>query len=154
MVQRYDYTTDPWTPAPTLQPAVMPPVWEQTPDTHARTDATATPKPTPVPRIGAEVPAGAGWWVRVDKVERWRPSWYHERGWRLISAHITVGMPADEYQCAWSDMFIVTAPSGREYTGWQDSGREPRLFECGDYHRRTQGKGWVTFEVRDKDARA
>jgi hypothetical protein len=88
----------------------------------------------------------------VDKVQRWRPSWYHEPGWRLISAYVTVGMPAAELVCAFPDMFFVTARSGRVYTGWAESGRDPQLFDCADYHRRTQAKGWVTFEVRDKDA--
>ena len=134
-----------WTPrqAPTSAPTATP---SPTP--------AATPKPKPLPGIGKKVAAEDGWWVRVDKVGRWRPSWYHEPGWRLVTAYVTVGMPAVEYACAWGDMFFVTAPSGRTYQGFLDQRlREPQLFACSDYHRRTQAKGWVTFEVRDKDAK-
>jgi len=140
---------------PTEAPALAP-AWTPGPASTPAPTATPspTPKPTPLPGIGRKVAAGAGWWVRVDKVGRWRPSWYHQPGWRLITAYITVGMPAVEYECAWGDMFFVTAPGGREYQGFLDQRlREPRLFGCTDYHRRTQVKGWVTFEVRDKDAK-
>ena len=122
--------------------------------TPSPTPAAPTPKPKPLPGIGKKVAVGDGWWVRVDKVARWRPSWYREPGWRLVTAYVTVGMPAVEDGCAWGDMFFVTAPSGRTYQGFLDQRlREPQLFDCADYHRRTQAKGWVTFEVRDKDAK-
>ena len=161
---RYEGTIDPWSPAPTYLPAVVPPDSTQAPTLTFQPSPTptprptptpapaATPKPKPLPRIGDKVSSGDGWWVRVDKVERWRPSWYREPGWRLISAYVTVGMPAVENEFVWGDMFFVTAPSGREYQGGLVDGREPRLFAWSDYHRPTQAKGWVTFEVRDKDA--
>jgi hypothetical protein len=136
-----------WTPRPTRTPAAT-----ATPSPTPA--ASPTPKPKPLPGIGKKVAANDGWWVRVDKVARWRPSWYREPGWRLVTAYVTVGMPAVEDGCAWGDMFFVTAPSGREYQGFLDQRlREPQLFDCADYHRRTQAKGWVTFEVRDKDAK-
>ena len=158
---RYDGSLHYGTPYewPTEVPAYVAPVWTpepaRTPEPAATPSPTpaATPKPTPLPRIGDKVAAGDGWWVRVDKVGRWRPSWYREPGWRLVTAYVTVGMPAVEDGCAWGDMFFVTAPSRRIYTGWTEGDREPHLFECTDYHRRTQARGWVTFEVRDKDAK-
>ena len=147
----YDWPTEApafvpaWTPSPTRRP--LPP--------RPRRQRRPTPKPTPLPRHRrTKVAAGDGWWVRVDKVGRWRPSWYREPGWRLVTAYVTVGMPAVEDGCAWGDMFFVTAPSGRTYQGFLDQRlREPQLFDCADYHRRTQARGWVTFEVRDKDAK-
>jgi len=43
---------------------------------------------------------------------------------------------------------------GRAYQGRLDQQlREPQLFECADYHRPTMAAGWVTFEVRDADAK-
>ena len=47
----------------------------------------------------------------------------------------------------------LTARSGNEYYGWTENLREPSLFACADYHRPTSAKGWLTFEVRDKDAK-
>ena len=159
-VPRYGGSLDYSTPYawPTEAPAVVP-AWTPRPTPTPAPTATpsptpaATPKPTPLPGIGKKVAAGDGWWVRVDKVGRWRPSWYREPGWRLVTAYVTVGMPAVEDGCAWGDMFFVTAPSGRDVHGLDRRHRDPQLFDCADYHRRTQAKGWVTFEVRDKDAK-
>ena len=110
--------------------------------TDADPAPAATPRPKPLPRIGDKVPAGDGWWVRVDKVERWRPSWYHEPGWRLISAYVTVGMPAVENECALGDMFFVTAPSGRRvHRLGRRAAVNRQLFECSDYHRPDAGEG-------------
>jgi hypothetical protein len=128
-------------PAATLRPTPEP-------------TAVPTPKPTPLPGIGTRVVAGDGWAVTVTKVQRWRPGWYDEPGWRLITAYLKVRMPAAENECAWGDMFTLTARSGRTYQGFQDQQlREPQLFACSDYHRPTTVAGWVTFEVRDADAK-
>ena len=153
---RYDSSLDPYATSawPTEAPAYAP-AWTPRPTRTPAPTATPTPtpKPTPIPGIGKKVAAGDGWFVTVTKVERWKPSWYKEPGWRLITARVTVGMPAVDFDCAWSDMFSVTAPSGREYRAWIEGNREPALFACSDYHRRTTDKGWVTFEVRDADAK-
>ena len=154
-VPRYSGSFDYSTPysRPTEAPFVAP-AWTPRPAPTPAPTATPSPTPTPRHRIGKKVAAADGWWVRVDKVKRWRPSWYDEPGWRLVTAYVTVGMPAVENGCAWGDMFFVTARSGREYQGFLDqTRREPQLFDCADYHRRTKAKGWVTFEVRDKDAK-
>ena len=103
---------------------------------------------------GKRVSAGDGWTVTVSKVQRWTPSWYREPGWRMVTAYIKVKMPAVENECVWGDMFFLTARSGRTYQGFQDQRlREPQLFDCSDYHRPTAVAGWVTFEVRDADAK-
>ena len=162
---RYDGSLDPYTPYvwPTEAPAYAPawtsrPTWTPAPTASPSPASPSptpkpTPKPTPIPGVGKKVAAGDGWTVTVTKVQRWKPSWYHEPGWRLITAYVTVGMPAVDFECAWSDMFSVTAPGGREYRAWIEENREPALFACSDYHRRTTDKGWVTFEVRDADAK-
>lgn len=156
-VPRYGGSLDDSTPYawPTEAPAFVP-AWTPRPTSTPAPPATQSPapKPKPLPGIGKKVAAGDGWWVRVDKVARWRPAWYREPGWRLVTAYVTVGMPAVEDGCAWGDMFYVTARSGRTYQGFLDQRlREPQLFDCADYHRRTQARGWVTFEIRDKDAK-
>jgi hypothetical protein len=136
---------------PTEQPAFVPPA---TVRPAATPKPTPTPRPTPIPGIGTRVPAGDGWAVTVTKVQRWRPSWYREPGWRLVTAWVKVRMPAVEYECVWGDMFWLEARSGRTYQGWLDQQlREPQLFDCSDYHRATTAQGWVTFEVRDADAK-
>jgi hypothetical protein len=92
--------------------------------------------------------------VTVTKVQRWRPSWYREPGWRLITAYVKVRMPAVDGGCVWGDMLWLEARSGRTYQGWLDQPlREPQLFACGDFHRATTAAGWVTFEIRDADAK-
>ncbi len=111
------------------------------------------PKPTPIPGIGRKVDAGDGWWVRVDKVRRWKPSWYRQPGWRLVTAYVTVRMPASDGICVLGNDVRLTARSGNQYWGWIENTREPTLYACPDYHRRTTAKGWLTFEVRDKDAK-
>ena len=62
MTPRYQGNGDPWTPAPTYRPAVVPPDWTQAPATTPAPTPTkspaATPKPTPLPRMGDRV-AGA-----------------------------------------------------------------------------------------------
>jgi len=66
-----------------------------------------------------------------------------------------VRMPAVDDGCGWGDSFWLQAKSGRTYQGWLDQQvREPQLFACSDYHRVTTAAGWVTFEVRDADAKA
>ena len=63
-------------------------------------------------------------------------------------------MPAVDDGCGWGDSFWLLAKSGRTYEGWLDQVvREPELFACADYHRATTAAGWVTFEVRDADAK-
>jgi hypothetical protein len=63
-------------------------------------------------------------------------------------------MPAVEFGCVWGDVFWLEAKSGRAYQGRLDQQlREPQLFEGADYHRPTTAAGWVTFEVRDADAK-
>jgi hypothetical protein len=146
---------------PTEQPAIVPPVSirpaptvRPTPTPTPSPTPKPTPRPSPLPGIGTRVPAGDGWAVTVTKVQRWRPSWYREPGWRLITVYLKVRMPAVEYACAWGDAFWVEARSGRTYQGWLDQQvREPQLFACADYHRATTDTGWVTFEVRDADAK-
>ena len=138
------------TPRPTVRP---------TPSAKPTPTPTPTPKPTPkpspVPVIGKRVVAGDGWAVTVTKVERWRPSWYREPGWRLLTAYVKVHMPAVDDGCAWGDTFWLEAKSGLTYQGWLDRVvREPELFACADYHRATTAAGWVTFEVRDADAKS
>jgi len=156
---RYDGAVDLDAPYPftTDLPAYVP---VTTPRPTRATVPTAMPSPAPtrkppaIPGIGKRVAAGDGWTVKADKVQRWKPSWYHEPGWRLVTVHLVIGMPATDDGCAWGDMFSLTARSGREYQGWLDqTNREPELFACTDYHRTTTAKGWVTFEVRDKDAK-
>ena len=150
---QYDLPTAPGYLAPVVQPPE--------PRTSVATSAgrleptpLPTPKPTPLPGIGTRVVAGHGWAVTVTKVQRWRPGWYDEPGWRLITAYLEVRMPAAENECAWGDMFTLTARSGRTYQGFQDQQlREPQLFACSDYHRPTTAAGLVTFEVRDADAK-
>ena len=80
--------------------------------------------------------------------------WYDEPGWRLLTVRVKVNLPAVEYECAWESSFSLEARSGRTYEGfeWQDR-REPALFACADYHRPTTDAGWVTFEIRDADAK-
>jgi hypothetical protein len=92
--------------------------------------------------------------VTVTKVQRWRPSWYRQPGWRLVTAYLKVRMPAVENECVWGSAFWLEARGGRTYQGfeWQQR-REPELFACSDYHRATTAVGWVTFEVRDADAK-
>ena len=158
---RYDGSLDPYTPYawPTEAPAYAPawtsrPTWTPAPTATPSPTPKPTPKPTPIPGIGKKVAAGDGWTVTVTQVRRWTPSWYHEPGWRLITAYVKVGLPAVEYECVWGDMFFLTARSGRTYQGFLDQRlREPELFDCSDYHRRTTTAGWVTFEVRDADAK-
>ncbi len=159
----YPYET-PFT-YPTQQPAFVPPATARpaaAPTPAARPTPTPTPAPTPkptpkatpLPGIGRTVPAGDGWAVTVTKVARWRPGWYSEPGWRLITAYVRVRMPAVAYECAWGDTFWLEATSGRTYQGRLDQQvREPQLFACSDYHRRTTAAGWLTFEVLDVDAR-
>jgi hypothetical protein len=140
---------------PTEQPAFVAPGTVR-PTATARPTPTPrpTPKPTPLPGLGTSVRSGDGWAVTVTKVERWRPSWYREPGWRLVTAYVKVRMPANGYACAWGDSFWLEAKSGRTYWGLVDVGsRDPSLFACADYHRATTTAGWVTFEIRDADAK-
>ena len=144
-----------YAPFPTERPAIVVPATARPAPTPAPTaEPTPTPKPTPMPGIGDRVPAGDGWAVTVTKVQRWRPAWYDEPGWRLVTVHVKVRMPAVEYECVLGSTFWLRARSGREYQGfeWQRL-REPGLFACSDYHRPTTAAGWVTFEVRDADAK-
>ena len=128
-------------PAPTAKPTPTP-----------KPTAKATPKP--LPGLGKRVAAGDGWTVTVTKVQRWRPGWYHEPGWRLVTAYVKVRMPADPIGCAWGDSFWLEARSGRTYGGLTDVEiRDPSLAACADYHRPTTTGGWVTFEIRDADAK-
>ncbi len=136
------------------------PVWtpRQTAATWPSTAPTAvptpTPKPTPAPHIGTRVAMGGGWTVQVVKVGRWAPSWYHEPGWHLITVYVKVWMPEESViACVWGNSYSVTAPGGNQYTGYEALGREPSLFACVDYHRPTTATGWLTFEVRDRDAK-
>ena len=145
---------------PTEQPAFVLPATAQ-PTAAPTATAKPTPKPiptakpTPLPGIGKRVSAGEGWAVTVTKVERWRPSWFNEPGWRLLTVYVKVRMPAVDDGCGWGDSFWLQAKSGRTYQGWLDQQvREPQLFACSDYHRVTTAAGWVTFEVRDADAKA
>ena len=146
-------------PLATVRPAIVAPATARpttrpTPVPMPTPSPTPTPKPTPLPWIGKRVPAGDGWAVTVTKVERWRPSWYDEPGWRLLTANVKVRLPAVDDGCAWGDSFWLEAKSGRTYQGWLDQVvREPELFACADYHRVTAAAGWVTFEVRDADAK-
>lgn len=142
------YPYIPATNAPVYLPAWTPkPVWTAVPT------FSPAPPPTPIPGIGTRVAAGGEWTVTVDKVQRWKPSWYRQPGWQLITVYVTVRMAADD-NCVWGDMFSVTAPGGTDYQGWLDQTlREPSIFECADYHRPTTAKGWVTFEVRNEDAK-
>jgi hypothetical protein len=146
-------------PYATPRPAIVPPVTTRpttrpTPAPSPTPKPTATPKPTPLPGIGTRVAVGGGWAVTVTKVERWRPAWYDEPGWRLLTVYVRVNMPAVEYECAWESSFSLEARSGTIYEAfeWQDR-REPALFACADYHRPTTAAGWLTFEVRDEDAK-
>lgn len=137
------------TPTATVRPTPTP-MATPTP----RPTPTPTPTPIPVAKIGQTVMTDDGWAIRVRKVERWRPSWYDEPGWRLITVYVTVGMPAAEDGCIFPDSFYVEATDGETYQGWIDfQHRMPHLFECTDYHRPTTTNGWVTFEVRDKHAK-
>ena len=137
----------PATGGPTARPA---PSVNPTP----RPTSTAKPTPDPLPGIGKRVAAGEGWAVTVTAVQRWRPSWYREPGWRLVTAYVKVRMPADPIGCAWGDSFWLEARSGRTYGGLMDSGPGiRRSFACADYHRPTTAAGWVTFEIRDADAK-
>jgi hypothetical protein len=142
-------------PYPTERPAIVAPATAR--PTLRATPAptpTPTPKPSPLPGIGKRVPAGEGWAVTVTKVARWRPGWYDEPGWGLLTVYVKVRMPAVDDGCAWGDSFWLEAKSGRTYQGWLDGQvREPELFACADYHRVTTDAGWVTFEVRDADAK-
>jgi len=140
-----------------VAPVALPPE-SQAPVATRRPTPEPTPsptvKPTPLPGVGTRVDAGDGWAITVTKVQRWRPGWYDEPGWRLITAYLKVRMPAVENECVWGDMFVVTARGGRTYQGFLDQQlREPDLFACSDYHRPTTAAGWVTFEVRDADAK-
>ena len=140
-------------PHPTEQPAFVAPATAR-PTAPPTATSKPTPRPTPLPGIGKRVRAGGGWAVTVTKVARWRPSWYREPGWRLITAYVKVRMPANGYECAWGDSFLLEARSGRTYEGLMDSGlRDPSLFACADYHRATTAAGWVTFEIRDAAAK-
>ena len=147
-------------PYTTRQPAFVAPATARPTAAPTTAEPTPTPKPkptpgqTPIPGIGKRVPGGGGWAVTVTKVQRWRPSWYRQPGWRLITAYVRVRMPAVEYECAWADSFWLEARSGRTYGGlWISGPRDPSLFACSDYHRATTAAGWVTFEVRDADAK-
>jgi hypothetical protein len=91
--------------------------------------------------------------VRVDRVERWQSPWGQRPGWQVVTVRVTVGMPADDDGCVFGSMLFVTAPSGRDYAGFEGGGRRPSLLDCSDDQRRTQAKGWVTFEIRDRDAK-
>ena len=64
-----------------------------------------------------------------------------------------VNLPAVEYECAWESSFQLEARSGRTYEAFGLDRREPALFACADYHRPTTDGGWLTFEVRDADAK-
>ena len=96
-----------------------------------------------IPGIGKKVAVGDGWWVRVDKAQAWRPSYWSARR-RLVTAYVTVGMPA-----------VEDGPRGRHvlrhglerrtYTGWIEGDREPHLFDCADYHRRRRPRAGCTF---------
>ena len=139
----------------TLRPTTRPtPVPTATPTPAPTPKPTPTPRPTPLPGIGTRVALGGGWAVTVTKVERWRPAWYDEPGWRLLTVRVKVNLPAVEYECAWGSSFSLVAETGATYEGfeWQDR-RAPELFACADYHRPTTDAGWVTFEVRDEDAK-
>lgn len=144
-------------PLPTERPAIVVPVTPRPAPTLRPTPTPTprpTPAPTPLPGIGTRVTAGDGWAITVTKVQRWRPSWYREPGWRLVTVHVKVRMPAVDTECVWGDMFWLEARSGRRYQGWLDQRlREPQLFDCADYHRPTTAQGWVTFEIRDTDAK-
>jgi hypothetical protein len=148
------------TPAPyaTPRPAIVPPVTTRPTERPVTTAAPApaapsAPRPTPLPGIGTRVPAGDGWAVTVTKVERWRPRSYAEPGWRLLAVRVKVRMPAVDAGCAFPSSFWLEARNGRIYEAFEWPVREPQLFECSDYHRRTTAQGWVTFEVRDADAK-
>lgn len=158
---RYDGGSIPYrtlAPVPTGLPAIVIPV---TPAPTPRSTpgptpaATPTARPTPLPGIGTRVALGGGWAVTVTKVQRWRPAWYREPGWRLVTVHVKLRMPAVDFACAWGDGFWLEARSGRTYQGWWDwqDGRAPELSACADYHRPTTAQGWITFEVRDADAK-
>jgi hypothetical protein len=139
----------PATPRPTVRPASTA---KPTPTPTAK--PTPQPTPKPLPGIGNRVAAGEGWAVTVTRVQRWRPGWYDEPGWRLLTAYVKVRMPADDSRCAWGDSFWVEARNGRTYVGEVDWGlRDPSLHACADYHRPTTVSGWVTFEIRDADAK-
>jgi hypothetical protein len=152
-------------PAPyaTPRPAVVPPVTVPPTERPAPTSdpsaagpsaaAPATSRPTPLPGIGTRVPAGDGWAVTVTRVERWRPGSYDEPGWRLLVVRLKVRLPAVDDGCVFPSSFWLQARSGRTYEAFEWPVWEPQLFECADYHRPTTAQGWVTFEVRDADAR-
>jgi hypothetical protein len=114
-----------------------------------------TPTPTPMPGVGERVDWGDGWAITVTKVERWKPSWYRQPGWRLITAKLKVGMPGAELDCLYGWMFRLKTQGERTYEGWgryePGRSRTPYLGACSDYHRPTTGSGWVTFEIRDED---
>lgn len=140
--------TPPPAPGPTQRPATLPPVLA-TPSSPVGPTPAATPQSV---AVGVLAATSDGWQVRVDKVQRWRPSWYHEPGWRLVTIYVSVRMPMLE-GCAFSDMFTLIASSGQTYSAWTYPERQPSLFACSDYHRVTWAKAWLTFEVRDADAK-
>jgi hypothetical protein len=159
-VPRYGYDQGVRGAPPTL-PAVAAPVAPRTrpadtprPTVEPSPSPSPAPKATPLPGVGDRVRFPGGWAVTVVKAGRWQPAWYHEPGWRLVTAWLRVRLPADEMACAWGDMCSLQARSGRVYPGFLDERlREPQLFACGDHHRPTTASGWVTFEVREKDAK-
>jgi hypothetical protein len=139
-------------PSPTGRSAIFVPATAR-PTARPTPTPKPTAKPTPLPGIGKRVAAGDGWAVTVTKVQRWRPGWYREPGWRLLTAYVKVRTPTDDSRCAWGDSFWLEARNGRTYGGEVDWGpRDPSLVACADYHRPTTIGGWVTFEIRDADA--
>ena len=69
----------------------------------------------------------------------------------LLYREIREGRLQDE--CAWGSSFQLEARSGRTYEAYGFDRREPALFACADYHRPTTDAGWLTFEIRDADAK-